>query len=239
MERIWFIYFNEEVSGPFSTDEVNDRLDKSSVPVNSFIWSKGQKEWLPAAQWKKDLPELLEQRQTNEQRPVWKFRIKGTEYGPMTQHEMLAHLATLESLDGVEVSLKDAVHWDDVFNFGDVVEQLGHSRRAHPRAPLIGEVEVSTDNGDYIYRTHVATISVGGIGLKSSGSLRIGDTVRLFIQSQALQFPVRSRARVLYISPDGFTGLQFVQLSTEAAATIIDYIRQFREKKGNYFSQAA
>ena len=230
MQKIWFVYDSDKVRGPFLAEEVAELLRYGKISENVMVWSKGQKEWMPVSFWKSNLAHILEQKIDTHLQSVWKYELNGETFGPMTQVDLIRELKNCSSINHVRVSTGDYQVWDSIFTVGEIVEELGHSRRTHPRAPLIGKAEIfpsAPGESDPILTTETASISVGGIGLKRTNGLQIGDVVKLHVSSPVLSGVLRTRAKVLYISDNGFAGFQFLQLNTEASSIIMDYVRMF------------
>lgn len=48
-EKIWFVYITDHHEGPFSLDEVGERLAAGQVGLDSLAWREGMPDWAPIA----------------------------------------------------------------------------------------------------------------------------------------------------------------------------------------------
>ena len=229
MSHAWFIYTNEVVSGPFGTNVVQEKMAKGQIPAGSFIWWKGQNEWIAIDQWAKDLPSILESSGGRAQKPVWYVNSSGdSQIGPLTQTELLNNLKSLPDLKGVNLWAVGMSNWVNLFELSDIMELLGLSRRENERAPLMGVVAVTRSNDDprgFVLKA--TSISLGGMGVTGAHDLRRGDNVGLLVKSPELQGSVHLRGEVVYVTDKNFVGIRFVKVHPETQSVILDYIKMF------------
>ncbi len=229
MSHAWFLYSNEVVTGPFKTEDVQTRINTGALPPKSFIWWKGQREWIPIATWQEQLDSILAAATTQAQKPVWYIDAGTSPIGPLTQDEMISNLNSINDLGRVRLWAVGMQKWVSLFELHDVMELLGISRREHERAPLMGSVAVTRSNEDprgFVVRA--ASISVAGMGLSGSHDLRRGDEVALLIKSPDLPGNIHVRGEIAYTTEQGYAGVRFAKTSAETQAIILDYVKRFK-----------
>lgn len=224
----WFISKDSKVSGPLSTEEVNTLVDAGKLAPGTFIWWKGQREWVPISFWREKFHEVLASITPPAQKPTWYVDIGTTQIGPLSQTELIAHLKMVKDLENVTVwMIGREASKKKVFEMHDVVEMLGIDRREYERVPLRAEVLVSTWRHDEDLYMTSAGISLGGIGLNGTHDLRRGDEVTLEIKSLEMSGVLRVSGMVVNAADNGFIGIRFQNPSAEAQAIVRDYVRQF------------
>lgn len=235
VKKIWFIYTNEVVSGPFETKAVQDQLTNGSLSAGSFIWWKGQREWMPIHLWQNQLNQILTNEDEKTNSRVWYIDLGsgGQPAGPMTHSEMLAHLRGITNLSKIRLWTVGMPKWTSLFEMSDVVDQLGMSRREHDRAPLMGTVAITAIGGVATTTiTRAASISAGGMGISDAQGLTRGDEVQIVIKSPEFTNPIRVLAEVVYVTSQGHAGLRFQHLHSETQSIIFDYVKKFMNALG-------
>jgi hypothetical protein len=229
MNLMWFVCSNDVVSGPFKTEEVQTKLSTGQLPAGAFIWWKGQHEWMPIGTWQTQLTQIVSATQVNPQNQIWYLDLgTGSPIGPLTQKELLDHLNRLESLNRVNLWTAGMANWQKIFEFHDIMDRLGISRRESPRAPLMGTVALTRSNdepGSFVLKA--ASISVGGIGLTGSHDLQKEDQLSLLVKSSEFQGGLHVRGTVAYVTSNGYVGIRFHKVSAETHAMIFDYVKRF------------
>lgn len=232
MSNSWFLYSNNVVTGPFSTEEIQSKAESNALPVESFIWWKGQREWIPVALWREKLHSILTAISDQNQKPVWYIDAGDSPVGPLTQTELIDGLKSIKDLARVRLWAVGMEQWRSLFEFHDVMELLGISRREHDRAPLMGVVAVTRSNEDPKgYMLKAATISVGGLGMTGKHDLRRGDEISILIKSPDLAGQIHMRGEVVYVASSGYTGVRFSQPHAEFQSLIHDYVKRFAVEK--------
>jgi hypothetical protein len=215
MAYAWFIHANDVVTGPFDTDTVRTKLQTGQVPSGSYIWWKGQREWIPISAWESQVDHIDAGR---------------TPLGPLTENELIENLKSMISLARVRLWAVGMEKWTSLFEVPDVMDALGISRRENQRAPLMGTVAVTRSNEDpkgYVLRT--AAISVGGMGVNGKHDLRSGDAVSLLIKSPEIPGNMHLRGEVAYVTANGYCGIRFMQIHAESQAMILAYVKKFNQ----------
>ncbi|HVK62155.1 MAG TPA: GYF domain-containing protein [Bdellovibrionales bacterium] len=228
MNAMWFIYTNEVVSGPFPTEAVRAKIRAGEIAPGSFVWWKGQREWIPVATWETQADQIVQTAIDRTQKAVWYLDTDGNPVGPLTETELILQLRGHENLTRIRLWAVGMEKWQSVFELSEIMDQLGLSRRENERAPLMGTVAVTRSNEDprgYVVRA--ASISVGGMGLTGQHDLRIGDRISLLIKSNEFSSNIHVRGEVAYVTSQGYVGVRFEHVHSETQAIIIDYVKRF------------
>ncbi len=228
MDKCWFFILNENISGPFSTEEIKIKISQAGPEAQCLVWTKGQKQWIPAATWEKDHQQILKLSPKGpKDAAIWYVGYQENTHGPISHHELIKFLEGIDSFewDAVRVWSAGQDTWSKIFQYSEIIEELGGSRRIHVRAPLKGTVTVNKDGVDQIGRA--MTLSLGGIGVSGLRELRSGEVIKLTIKSEDLGLPIYCSAQVRYLTPEE-VGLQFQNLHMEFQARILDYVKRFQ-----------
>ncbi len=215
------------VKGPFSTEQIEAGLQTGDIAGSSFIWWKGQREWMPINLWKSQLPTILDA-QNQLQKPVWYIDVGASPMGPLTQAELIGNLRALEELSRVRIWAVGMKKWMSIFEMHDVMELIGISRRETDRAPLMGSVALSRSNDDpKSFMLRAASISINGLGLSGAHDLRRGDEVAMLVKSTELASHLHVRGTVIYVTEAGYAGIRFTTANSETQSLIFDYVKRF------------
>jgi Tfp pilus assembly protein PilZ len=228
MNYAWFLYSNDVVTGPFTTEQVKEKIDLNMLDSKSFVWWKGQREWIALNLWQEQLPQLLDTGLGQKQKPIWYIDIENSPLGPLTQAELIQNLRGMTDLTEVRLWAVGMKKWCGFFEMHDVMEMLGFSRRENDRAPLMGTVAVSRGNEDpkgFVIKA--ASISVAGLGLAGAHALRRGDEISLLIRSGDLPSNIHARGEVAYVTDSGYAGVRFTLINSENQSLIHDYVKRF------------
>ena len=163
----------------------------------------------------------------------YKVKINFIDQPPMSKAELLLFIAKQPDISKVLIQDQKTNEWKDVYNFPDILERLGLSRRQLPRvlimAQFTGRSTNSTENVSY----RVINISQSGMGFTENFDLRIGDEVEGQIASPHFFQALNVKAEVVYAGQDGYIGLKFIQIPDEALASIIDYVKKYSKNPAN------
>ncbi len=231
MSISWFLFANDVVTGPFTTDEVSVKLESGVITPHAFIWWKGQREWIQLTVWRQQLPAILQAVNLHsQQNSIWYIEMDGSRLGPITQTELVGHLKSLRDISKAKLWAVGMPAWADIFELHDVMDLIGLSRRESERAPLMGTVTVSRSNDDpRSFTLRAGSISTGGLGMSGSHDLRRGDRISLVVKSSELAAPLHVNAEVLYVTSKNFVGVKFLHLQAEMLSFIMDYVRRFSQ----------
>lgn len=231
---MWFVYNHEEVSGPYSTDEVKKHILAGRWTADAQVWWKGQKEWLAIDKWHANLEHIMEANRQQGQQPVWYAERQGQQIGPLTKTDLISHLKTIPDVKNVRLWTVGLNHWSNLFEFHEIIHHLGLTKRTYDRAPIMGQVQIQK-NGEITHKP-LASVSGGGLAIKDGANFTAGEIVTVAIQSPLLVAPVRATAKVMYVESSGYVGLQFQHIHIESKTTLMDYVRQFKTDSSTYSS---
>lgn len=236
----WFIYSNEKVSGPFATETVREKVASGQLAQNSYVWWKGEREWVHVATWLTQVDRIVQTASERASKPVWYVDAGKSPTGPLTEKELIDHLKTCGSLGRVRLWAVGMEKWTPLFELAEVMELLGLSRRENERAPLMGSVTVSRSNdAPQVFDVRAASISVDGMGLTGRHDLRPGDTLNLTVRSAELSETLLLNGEVAYVTSNGYAGVRFQKVTAEMHSTIVEYVRRFQAPGDDTQSDAA
>lgn len=239
MAFAWFLYSNDVVSGPFSTEDVQNKIVTGVLGANAHVWWKGQREWIPISTWLNQVDRVVQSANDRAQKPVWYVDAGKSPTGPLTEKELIDHLKTTSSLARVRLWAVGMEKWTSLFELAEVMELLGLSRRENERAPLMGTVAVSRSNDDpqgFVLRA--ASISVAGMGVQGRHDLRAGDSISMVVKSAEMPSTLTLRGEIAYVTANGYAGIRFEKVQPDSHSMIVDYVKRFNSDDGAA-SQAA
>lgn len=216
-----------QIQGPFDPTEVEAMLPAASDPL---VWGRGLAEWMPPIDWRKNLDAkgaILTERAPAEE-ANWKYRLGNDEHGPYTYPDLLVALRRVEDYARVEIAGEGFGGWKEIYALQKIVEELGITRRAHPRVPIMGMLQVDDAKAGKM-QLRVVTISEGGLGINGALPYPIGHKFRAVLQSSNLYAEINCTCEVVYLGEDGYTGLRFAHLPSEAHAAVIEYVNKFKD----------
>lgn len=226
----WFLLQEGQVRGPFNEEEIEVSASKQPEGASpGLVWGRGLAEWLTPAEWRTHLktagPMLTEAPPQLEERH-WRLKLGEDISGPFTYDEFIEALKKVVDFSLVEISNEPAGRWRDIYAFQKVVDELGITRRAHPRVPIMGTLTVETPQGPQPIR--VVSISQGGLGISDGPPLAIGDKVKGVLKSANLYSELPCNCEVVYIGDAGYVGLRFLQMPADAQSAVIEYVNKFK-----------
>lgn len=228
MAKLWFLYINNVVSGPFTTEKIKERKSIGEIGASTFIWWKGQREWITLDTWESQLDSILQSVTTTKQKQIWYIDNGTSQLGPLTQSELIENLRAETDLAPIRVWAVGMPNWKGVYEMFDIMELLGISRREHERAPLMGSVVVTRSNIDPKgFKVKAASISIAGIGVAGAQDLHRGDVLSILINSSDLPSQLHARGEVVYVTPSGYAGIRFHAVHAEMHSIIQDYVKKF------------
>lgn len=226
MERRFFIMSDGQVSGPFDHQEAENQSQKNP---GSLIWGRGQLEWLDLIKWKKFLQDFDGQVQTQRKQNLrmWKVRASGVESAPMPQDSLIGYLKAQQDLNQVQIWTDGYTDWKDVFQIHKIMDELGVSRRTHPRVPIMGTLECEGASGNSIVKA--VSISENGLGVTDAEKFKIGEKFKVQLKSPNLYNAIHATVEVVYVGQDGHAGLKFSSIHSESKSMIVEYVKKFSE----------
>lgn len=223
VQKIWFVLSAGQVTGPFDSNEIDSQASKLG---DAQIWGRGQTEWVSFDKWKKNLQTNHQILPTKEATPtLWRLRVEGKEKELLPYDQLIKFLKSNTDYAVIDVSPENSDVWTEVFGVPRIVEDLGITRRTHPRVPIVGILKCEGASGSFQCR--VISISEGGLGVNDATSLSIGTKFTGTLESPNLVAKISSTFEVVYVGKDGYAGLRFVGITDEAKNFIIEYVRKF------------
>lgn len=223
MEKKWFLLHEGQVQGPYSREDIETHLKTHS---QAQVWGRGLPEWMPPHEWRTALQDLGKHMAPVAEEPTWKFRIGADEKGPFTFLGLLDHLRKVEDYTEVELASESFSGWKEIYSVQSVVEELGITRRAHPRVPIMGTLKIESPSGPVEAR--VVSISEGGVGINGDMTFKIGEKFKGVLQSPNLFVTINCTCEVVYIGEGGYTGIRFQNIPHEAKAAVVEYVNKFK-----------
>lgn len=223
----WFIMSRGQIQGPYDPNEVESLLSAMHEPL---VWGRGLSEWMAPVDWRQNMhakgAALTEPAPGEEAQ--WKYRLRGAEHGPVTYADLLAALRKVDDYAQVDIAGEGFSGWKEIYALQKIVDELGITRRAHPRVPIMGNLITEDSKGGKL-TFRVVTISEGGLGLNAAIPFPIGHKFRGVLQSSNLFADIHCTCEVVYLGEDGYTGLRFTHLPSEAEAAVIEYVNKFKD----------
>lgn len=241
----WFCLLEQRVSGPYTESEVEVFFSKSVTREKILIWGKGSAEWLTHENWLRALKNPDIRSQLSEAQVRWHFfipshaereRLSRPEGEGLLFRDLLARLKNQPDMDKVWLWNSHGEEWKPIFLVEEVADELGVSRRSHPRVPILGQFVLSEDESqnkqqDKQQKYNVVTLSEGGFGIGDVFDLQIGDQLKGSLHSPQLFIVIPCTAEVVFVGEQGFVGLRFMGgLAAESRSAVIEYIRRFDQK---------
>lgn len=223
----WFILSGGHIDGPWTPEEVEAKIPSVSEPL---IWGRGLADWLPPAAWQDALRSggavLSESIPFDEASWNYRHRRDDKPHGPFTYADLLAALREMKDFSDVEISGPDFKDWKEVYEIQKIVDELGISRRAHQRVPMMGHLVFDGPSGES-QQARVVSISGGGLSLNEAVPFGIGTQFKAQLRSPNLYIEISCTCEVVYSGPSQ-TGLRFTYLPAEGEAAIIEYVNKFK-----------
>ena len=222
----WFILLDGQVTGPFADPDIETRLQEN--PKEALIWGRGQSEWMVPEKWRITMKAILAQGALErDSARLWKMRVDHKELTPMTMDELVEQLKDYSDMSPVRIWTEGFDDWKEVFQVQKVMEELGVSRRSHPRVPIMGSLKTEASVGPV--NAKVISISEGGIGVNNATGLQIGEKINAILSSPNLFIPINANLEVVYVGANGYAGLRFLALPSEGRTAIVDYVKKFQQ----------
>ena len=147
----------------------------------------------------------------------------------MTLEELVEQLKDYTDLSPVRIWTEGFEDWKEVYQVQKVVDELGISRRTHPRVPIMGSLKCEATAGPMNAR--LISISEGGVGVNNAVGLQIGEKFEATLTSPNLLTQINAAMEVVYVGTNGYAGLRFLKIPSEARAALIDYVKKFAGAK--------
>jgi hypothetical protein len=223
-QKRWFLLQEGQVTGPYGDQEIQKRVDDAKAPL---VWGRGQSEWLTPDRWRTTLKALIDEQALEQQKSrQWKMRVNNKELTPMTLDELIEQLKDYTDLSPVRIWTDGFDDWKEVFQVRKIMDELGISRRSHPRVPMMGHLKAMAEFGEL--NAKIISISEGGVGVNSAKGVQIGEKFSTVLDSPNLFMNITCIMEVVYVGADGYAGMRFLGLPSEARSAIIEYVKKFQ-----------
>lgn len=225
----WFVLDNDDTNGPFSTEQVKSLSSNGLIGPEAMVWSRIQSDWLDIQSWLKNIDNVIEFSDHNENAKTWYIGLDNVKHGPFNRKELIEELKKKQpELKKILLWTKGMKNWNPLFEFLDVIDELGINARQFPRAAIDGCFTCEINNSTV--ELPLATVSENGIGLLNSSGLYVGQKIDGDIYSKALHDKLRVTVEVRYTGDYGFVGLKFVQINMESKQILIDYVKSHSDQ---------
>jgi hypothetical protein len=229
----WFVLRNEQVAGPYSTEEIKSLASQGEIMDRDLIWGKMQSEWKPFAWWMIELPNLLAKTREAVDNRLWHYALGGASFGPFNRQDLVGKLKSLDMNQDILIWTKGMKAWAPVFEFSDLLDEIGVNKRQFPRADIEGRVSIKA--GNQTFEGILLTVSEGGFGADQLQGITVGQVVSVEINSDAFYDAIHAKAEVRYITETGYVGFRFQNINMESRGAIIQYVKS----SGKTFVRAA
>ncbi len=230
MKLEWFIYHKNSVLGPFATNEVQVQVEAGKFSPNSFIWWKGEKDWITISKWLTEYPEIIKKLEAHFN-VEWRLKVNDQATPFMSFEKCLDQLKIVELTNSIFIAKKgDGEAWDSIFNNSIFMNALELTRRKFPRVPIVATAKVTKSDSKFSYLVKVNIIGQGGIGISGIGkNFPTGTEVDIRIESPSLSIPIHAEGKIVYHTRDGVSGLEFAAMNAESESIIIEYVNRFHQ----------
>lgn len=220
----WFLLNAGQVTGPMTPEEIESHLLGATQPL---VWGRGLADWMTPEAWRKAMKNLgaAITEVVRAEEPHWRYRTDGREFGPFNSAEFIDALKKVTDYSSVEITGEGFNGWREIYAVQKIVDELGITRRAHQRVPIMGTLQVESPSA---FMAKVVSISEGGLGINDAPPLPIGEKIKGTMRSPHLFSEIPCTCEVVYAGSDGFTGLRFLHLPIEAQSAVIEYVNKFR-----------
>lgn len=225
----WFVLQNEKVSGPFSTDEVKAKAQDGRLEASTLVWGRPKTQWESLNTWLQIASTIVEEETPQVEVQHWHYAVNGDSFGPFSRVELVNEIKSMRNKGEILIWTKGMKAWADLYEFHDLLDEIGMNRREHPRAKIKGTAVVQFDDKSIMAK--LKGISPGGFGASDFDSQpAIGQLVSVDIKSNDLNESIRVKAYVQYISESGYIGFKFEGINMEAKAIILDFVKSQKMK---------
>lgn len=220
----WFISHQEETFGPLLAEEVVDMISEGTLPPTALVWGAPLEGWKPFGWWKANLDSILERATKKPDRRLWHYALNGDTFGPLERSELIEKLQVLDGdANDALIWTKGMKTWAPIYEFHDIMDEVGVNRRHFPRAPVQGKVVLH--HGEDVFNGNLISISEGGFGVSHFPyDLSPGLSVKVEIKCDQLGGSIYAIAQLRYLD-DNSIGFKFTNINQESLSQIITYVK--------------
>ncbi len=224
MEK-WFICNNDIVDGPFTREQVEKLVKDNRYPTDVLVWGKALNVWKPYSWWLDHYDSILAEAAKATDPRKWHFAFRGESQGPLNKKDLVEELKKLKGdANDALIWTKGMTNWAPIFEFHDIMDNVGVNRRNFPRAPVSGKIVLH--HGDQYIVGELSSISEGGFGARNFAyDLAPGLNLKLEIISDEIGGTIHTSAQVRYLDSET-VGFKFTQINREAQSQIISYVKE-------------
>jgi hypothetical protein len=222
--KVWFIFGGGQVSGPFSADEIKQKV-LMGLASDSLIWDEEKGQWEPVKTWLATNVAQEPVRAEGTSKNLWHYAIGSDQNGPL----QLGIIIQMVKAGDIPLTAKfwtsGLQQWVGLDMLPQIVEGAGLLRRKNQRVPLVGLVEIK----GFPHEQPVTAFSVSeeGVGLQNLTELGAGAKIVIKINSPMLKETVESKAEIL-IQKDLISSLKFHGLQEKAKQALAQYIKSYK-----------
>ena len=221
----WFVTQNESVQGPWSTEQLTTWLNNNRDHQDMFIFRRGLTQWITVPEFLKgDTDEVTQRTETHAQEIQWHYAIEGVSHGPMSRQDLVQQLARMKNNSAAVLWTRGMKAWAPVYEFAEIMDEVGINRRQFPRIPLTGTVKIQFEHKTF--EGSAQTLSETGFGALMAMPLEAGQIITFEINSPNLNAPMRGRAEVRYVAEELLTGFKFHLLDATTRSTLVEILKQ-------------
>lgn len=233
MKIEWFVYHKNTVLGPYNTSDIYSHLSSGKISDDSFIWWKGEKDWISLLQWKQEYPTIIKKLEEHFN-VEWKIKDPKTTSPFMSFDDCIQYLKNTELNNTIFICQKGKENWENIFTNAIFMNALEMTRRKVPRVPIVATAKISKADSKFSYLVKVNIIGQGGIGVSGLGkNFPTGTNIDIKLESPSLTIPIHLEGRILYHTKDGSSGIEFEKIAAEPLSAIIEYINRFQETRSD------
>lgn len=221
----WFVLENGEIQGPFAEDALGGICTDQSL-----IWGPAMSEWISIERWLSEKDEIHREVSSNKNTLEWHLAYNGQTSGPHSKAEIVEIVENIPERNGILLWHQELSDWETVFNFEEILEELGASRRAHPRFNVREMATLTPLDGFEMRICQVITIGQGGFAAEGlQDDCNIGDVFNVKLNFLDTPEPLNCRAIVRNKVKDTY-GFQFENLPGEVESAIVEFIQRLNEQ---------
>lgn len=229
MQIEWFVFHKNSILGPFTAEDVRSQLAAGKIAEDSFIWWKGEKDWVSIETWTQDYPEIIRRLEAH-YKVNWKIRHGKNSTPFMPFEDCLQYLKLLELNNSIFICKEssDGDNWESIFSNSIFLNALEMTRRKHPRVPIVATAKISKLDSKFSYLVKVNTVGQGGMGVAGLGkNFPTGSSIEIKLESPSISSPIVAEGKILYHTKDGISGIEFTLMNAEAQSLVIEYVNRF------------
>lgn len=212
----WFLYQNDEVTGPLSAQQLSERIEESADKAT--VWGLGKSEWLPAQQWLQQIQKQklqghpIEDEQDAQAKWYYSLPEENKKFGPLSFYDLRDELEQVPDLNKVFIWTKQMTDWQAFYQCSELLKKMNIRQQQVPRIHINGQIEITTDQNTF--KASAYDLSLTGLGAEQcEGELQLNQRVKLNIKSPEFEEDLQVEAVVRH-TVEGRAGFEFENLSS-------------------------